>query len=132
MKRGLVYIVALAFVVGLVGSHVALAEEEPVIKILGTIALQGAAANIAPPYDRAMQLAIAEINAAGIEGFSKIEYKVIDTETDPGKFRQKLLREIQTWQPDVTGGCALETEIRIPCELAPQYKLLSFVGWIGS
>ena len=127
MKRGLVFCVVLVLVAGLVGSYAALAEE-PVIRILGTVAFTGVAANIGPAYDRAMRLAVEEINAAGIEGFSKIEYKVIDTETDPAKFRQKLLREIETWKPDVSGGAALETTIRVPCELAPQYKLLSFVG----
>jgi len=126
MKRGLVYIVALVLVLGLVGSVVVLAEEES-IRILATVALSGVAGNIGPGYDKAMRLAIEEINAAGIDGFSKIEYKVIDTETDPAKLRQKLLREIQTWQPDVAGGTALETTIRVPCELCPQYELPYFV-----
>jgi len=127
MKRGLIYLVALVLVVGLVGSYVVLAEEEP-IKILATVALSGVAGNIGPGYDKAMRLAIEEINAAGIDGFSKIEYKVIDTETDPAKLRQKLLREIQTWHPDAAGGTALETTIRPCCELCPQYKLPYFVG----
>lgn len=127
MKRGLAYIVVLAFAVGLVGTFGA-AEEEPIIKLLATVAFSGVAANIGPGYDRAMRLAIEEINAAGIDGFSKIEYKVIDTETDPAKFRQKLLREIASWQPDIAGGCALETTIRPVCEIAPQYKLPCFVG----
>ncbi len=125
MKRGLVYIVALAFVVGLVGTFGV--AEEP-IKLLATVAFSGVAANIGPAYDRAMRLAVEEINAEGIDGFSKIDYKVIDTETDPAKLRQKLLREIETWKPDVTGGCALETTIRPVCELAPENKLPSFVG----
>ena len=48
-------------------------EEEEPIRILGTVAFSGAAGNIGPAYDRAMKLAVEEINAAGIEGFSEIE-----------------------------------------------------------
>lgn len=110
------------------GGSSALTQEEPTIRILATVALSGVAANIGPAYDRAMRLAVEEINAAGIEGFSKIEYKVIDTETDPAKLRRKLLREIETWKPDIVGGAALETTIRVLCELAPQYKIPMFVG----
>lgn len=127
MKRGLVYSLALVFIVGLIGGFSALAEDD-VIRILGTVDLSGVAGNIGPGYDKAMRLAVAEINAAGIEGFSKIEYKVIDMETDPAKFRQKLLREIQAWKPDVAGGAALETTIRTACEMSLEYSLLNFVG----
>ena len=127
MKRGLVCSLALVFIVSLIGGSSALADED-VIRILGTVDLSGVAGNIGPGYDKAMQLAVAEINAAGIEGFSRIEYKVVDMETDPAKFRQKLLREIQTWQPDVAGGGALETTIRTACEMSLQYSLLNFVG----
>jgi len=101
--------------------------EEP-IKILGTIPMSGEAGNLGPAYDRAISLAIKEINKAGIEGFSHIEYKLIDTETKPSVLQQKLRREIQTWNPDIAGGCALETTIRVLCEAGPQYKLPMFVG----
>jgi len=37
--------------------------EEP-IRILGTVAFSGAAGNIGPAYDRAMKLAVEEINKA--------------------------------------------------------------------
>ena len=101
--------------------------EEP-IRILGTVAFSGAAGNIGPAYDRAMKLAVEEINKAGIKGFSKIEYKVIDTETKPSVLVRKLKREVSTWKPDVMGGCALETTISPICVEAPKYKLPAFVG----
>jgi len=131
MKRYWLLLAAALLVTALSGGLIGLAdqdEDEPVIRILGTVALSGTAANIGPGYDRAMRLAVEEINKMGIEGFSRIEYKVIDNETDPAKFRQKLLREIQTWHPDVAGGAALETTIRVLCDFAPRYKLLCFVG----
>ncbi|MFQ6078960.1 MAG: ABC transporter substrate-binding protein [Thermodesulfobacteriota bacterium] len=101
--------------------------EEP-IKILGTVAFSGAAGNIGPAYDRAMKLAVEEINKAGIKGFSKIEYKVIDTETKPSVLQRKLKREVGTWKPDVMGGAALETTISPICVEAPKYKIPAFVG----
>jgi|GEM_PF-1355272 len=100
----------------------------PTIKILGTIPLSGEAANLGPAYDRAIRMAVDEINEAGIPGFAGIDYKVIDTETKPSTFQKKLEREIQTWHPDLIIGAALETEIRVPCQLAPQYKLPTIVG----
>jgi urea transport system substrate-binding protein len=102
--------------------------DDKVIKILGTVSQSGAAGNIGPAYDRAMRLAIKEINAAGIKGFDKIEYKAIDIETKPSVFSRKLKREIQNWKPDVAAGAALETTIRVPCKDAPRYKLPYFVG----
>jgi len=101
--------------------------EEP-IRILGTVAFSGAAGNIGPAYDRAMQLAVEEINKAGIKGFSGIEYKVIDTETKPSVLQRKLKREAATWKPDVMGGAALETTISPICVEAPRYKIPAFVG----
>jgi branched-chain amino acid transport system substrate-binding protein len=103
-------------------------EEEEPIRILGTVAFSGAAGNIGPAYDRAMKLAVEEINAAGIDGFSMIEYKVIDTETKPSVLQRKLKREVGTWEPDVMGGCALETTISPVCVEAPKYKIPAFVG----
>jgi ABC-type branched-subunit amino acid transport system substrate-binding protein len=102
-------------------------EEEP-IRILGTVAFSGAAGNIGPAYDRAMKLAVEEINAAGIDGFSMMDYKVIDTETKPSVLQRKLAREVATWKPDVMGGCALETTISPICVEAPKYKIPAFVG----
>ena len=102
--------------------------EDKVIRILGTVSHSGAAGNIGPAYDRAMRLAVKEINAAGIKGFDKIEYKAIDIETKPSVFSRKLKREIQTWKPDVAAGSALETTIRVACKDAPKYKLPYFVG----
>ncbi len=116
--------------VGLVSSIlVASAEkkEEP-IRILGTVAFSGAAGNIGPAYDRAMKLAVEEINREGIKGFSGIEYKVIDTETKPSVLKRKLSREVGTWKPDVMGGAALETTISPLCVEAPKYKIPCFVG----
>ena len=101
--------------------------EEP-IRILGTVAFSGAAGNIGPAYDRAMKLAVEEINEAGIKGFSRIEYKVIDTETKPSVLQRKLKREAATWKPDVMGGAALETTISPICVEAPRYKIPAFVG----
>jgi len=101
--------------------------EEP-IRILGTVAFSGAAGNIGPAYDRAMKLAVEEINEAGIKGFSGIEYKVIDTETKPSVLQRKLKREAATWKPDVMGGAALETTISPICVEAPRYKIPAFVG----
>ncbi|MBW2083764.1 MAG: hypothetical protein JRI39_11945, partial [Deltaproteobacteria bacterium] len=40
--------------------------EDKVIRLLGTVSQSGAAGNIGPAYDRAMRLAVKEINAAGI------------------------------------------------------------------
>lgn len=126
LKKKLILVLVLILTVGFVFS--AIPQEEPVIKLLGTVAFSGAASNIGPAYDRAMRLAVKEINKAGIKGFSRIEYKVIDTETKPSVFRKKLRREVLTWKPDVAGGAALETTIRVPCADAPKYKLPYFVG----
>ena len=127
MKRPKGLVMLLAGGIALLVSLSVLGADD-VIRILATVDLSGVAGNIGPGYDKGMRLAIDEINAAGIKGFRKIEYKVIDMETDPAKFRQKLLREIETWKPDAAGGAALETTIRTACEMAPQYKLLNFVG----
>jgi ABC-type branched-subunit amino acid transport system substrate-binding protein len=129
-KLILVISIGMLLVVGLVSSLLfaeAKKEEEP-IRILGTVAFSGAAGNIGPAYDRAMKLAVEEINAAGIEGFSMIEYKVIDTETKPSVLKRKLSREVGAWKPDVMGGCALETTISPVCVEAPKYKIPAFVG----
>ena len=98
------------------------------IRILGTVAFSGAAGNIGPAYDRAIKLAVEEINKAGIKGFSRIEYKVIDTETKPSVLVRKLAREVGTWKPDVMGGAALETTISPICVQAPKYRIPAFVG----
>ena len=119
-------LLGIAFSAGLLVAE-AEEEEEP-IRILGTVAFSGAAGNIGPAYDRAMKLAVDEINAAGIMGFSGIEYKVIDTETNPSVLQRKLKREVGTWKPDVMGGCALETTISPVCVEAPKYKIPAFVG----
>ena len=66
------------------------------IRILGTVAFSGDAGNIGPAYDRAMKLAVEEINKAGIKGFSRIEYKVIDTETSLLSWRG---RSEEKWVP---------------------------------
>ena len=100
-------------------------DEEP-IRILATVAFSGVAGNIGPGYDKAMRLAIDEINAMGIDGFSHIEYKVIDTETSPSALDAKLRREVMTWHPDVVGGTALETTTRVLSMRCPEYKLPSF------
>ena len=100
----------------------------PTIKILGTMPFSGDAANIGPAYDRAVRMAVDELNEAGIPGFAGIDYKVIDTETKPSSFQKKLQREVETWGPDLIIGAALETEIRVPCQFAPQYKLPTVVG----
>jgi len=102
--------------------------EEPTIKILATVDFSGAAGNIGPGYDKAMRLAIAEINAQGVDGFSKIEYKAIDCETSPSVTESKLRREVLTWKPDVAGGAALETTIRVLCSKGPEYQLPTFIG----
>ncbi|MBW1729281.1 MAG: ABC transporter substrate-binding protein [Deltaproteobacteria bacterium] len=102
--------------------------EDKVIRLLGTVSQSGAAGNIGPAYDRAMRLAVKEINAAGIRGFSRVEYKVIDIETKPSVFSRKLRREVQIWKPDIAAGAALETTIRVPCKEAPKYKLPYFIG----
>ena len=123
-------VIGILLAVGLVTSTlVASAEkkEEP-IRILGTVAFSGAAGNIGPAYDRAMKLAVEEINREGIKGFSVIEYKVIDTETKPSVLKRKLSREVGTWKPDVMGGAALETTISPLCVEAPKYKIPCFVG----
>jgi ABC-type branched-subunit amino acid transport system substrate-binding protein len=99
------------------------------IKILGAIPFSGDAANIGPPYDRAIRMAIDELNAAGIPGFpGGIQYQVIDTETSPSAFTKKLQREVQTYNPDFVLGNALETEIRVECQDCPGYKLPAAVG----
>lgn len=103
-------------------------EAEEPIRILGTVAFSGAAGNIGPGYDRAIKLAVEEINEMGIEGFAGIEYKVIDTETKPSVLKRKLEREVDTWKPDVMTGAALETTISPLCVLAPQYKIPALIG----
>jgi len=119
-----------ALIIGLfVGVVISCASgEEPTIRILGTVAMSGEAGNLGPAYDRAIRLAVEEINKEGIKGFSKIEYKIIDTETKPSVVKKKLSREVETWKPDVAGGTALETTIRVPCVDAPKYHLPYFVG----
>ncbi len=104
-----------------------LAKEEP-IKILGAMPMSGDASNIGPAYDKAIQLAIEEINSQDIKGFSKIEYRLIDTESQPSVFDKKLRREIQRWQPDVCTGIAIEQVIRVINTYAPEYKLPTFIG----
>lgn len=101
--------------------------DEP-IRVLATVDFSGAAGNIGPGYDKAMRLAIAEINAAGIEGFSGIEYRAIDCETNPSVTETKLRREILTWHPDIAGGAALETTIRTLCSAGPEFQLPMFIG----
>lgn len=101
---------------------------DDVIRILGTVDFSGDAGNIGPGYDRAMRLAVAEINAAGIEGFSRIEYRAIDCETSPSATEAKVRREIMTWGPDVAGGAALETTIRTLCTMGPEHQLPMFIG----
>lgn len=103
-------------------------EKKEYIRILGTVAFSGPAGNIGPAYDRAMKLAVEEINSEGIRGFAGIEYKVIDTETKPSVLLRKLGREVATWKPDVMGGAALETTIRPLCTEAPKQKIPAFVG----
>jgi ABC-type branched-subunit amino acid transport system substrate-binding protein len=103
-------------------------EELEPIRILGTVAFSGAAGNIGPAYDRAMKLAVKEINEMGIEGFDGIEYKVIDSETKPSVLLRKVKREASTWKPDVMGGAALETTISPLCVEAPKLKIPTFVG----
>ncbi len=98
------------------------------IRILGTLDFSGDAGNIGPGYDRAMQLAVEEINKTGIKGFSGIEYKAIDCETKPSVLQRKVEREAATWKPDVMGGAALETTISPLCTLAPRLKIPAFVG----
>lgn len=128
LVTGLVAVVAVVGLVsGILFAGAEKKEEEP-IRILGTVAFSGAAGNIGPGYDRAMKLAVEEINAEGIEGFSGIEYKVIDTETKPSVLQRKLKREVGTWKPDVMGGVALETTIKPLCVEAPKYKIPAFVG----
>ena len=130
LKKIIIVGIGVLLAVGLVSSILIAEpkEEEEPIRILGTIAFSGAAGNIGPAYDRAIKLAVEEINAAGIEGFSGIEYKVIDTETKPSVLQRKLKREVGTWKPDVMGGCALETTISPVCVEAPKYKIPAFVG----
>lgn len=122
MKRLLMLVLA----VGLAAAWTVLADEP--IRILGTIDFSGDAANIGPGYDRAIRLAVAEINAAGIDGFSHIEYKAIDAETSPSALDAKLRREVLTWGPDIAGGAALETTIRVLCARGPDYELPMFIG----
>jgi ABC-type branched-subunit amino acid transport system substrate-binding protein len=98
------------------------------IRILGTLDFSGDAGNIGPGYDRAMQLAVEEINKIGIKGFSGIEYKAIDCETKPSVLQNKVEREAASWKPDVMGGAALETTISPTCILAPRLKIPAFVG----
>ncbi|GAI92039.1 unnamed protein product [marine sediment metagenome] len=105
LKLMIIGVIGILLAVGLVTSTlVASAEEkEEPIRILGTVAFSGAAGNIGPAYDRAMKLAVEEINKEGIKGFSGIEYKVIDTETKPSVLKRKLSREVGTWKPGCNG-----------------------------
>ncbi len=126
MSKKLVSIVLLICFMTFILGLTSYAEES--IKILGTIPMSGEAGNLGPAYDRAISLAVEEINEAGIDGFSHIDYKIIDNETKPSVLQQKLRREIQRWQPDIAGGCALETTIRVLCEAGPSYNLPTFCG----
>jgi ABC-type branched-subunit amino acid transport system substrate-binding protein len=103
-------------------------SETNTIRILGTMPLSGDAANIGPPYDKAVRLAIDEMNAAGVSGFAGIDYELDDTETKPSVLTQKLQRAEASYDPDMEIGCALETEISVPCVLAPKFKLPVIVG----
>jgi len=109
------------------GSNVA-ANGKPIIKILGTMALSGGSAALGPPYNRAVGMAVDEMNAAGIPGFGGIDYTVDDDKSQPSVLMKSLQRAMQVLHPDMSIGCALETEIRIPCALCPGFKLPEIVG----
>jgi len=126
MKRNAMFAVFLGMLIALSGSLVAFAEEP--IRVLATVDFSGAAGNIGPGYDKAMRLAIAEINAAGIDGFTEMLYKAIDCETSPSVTESKLRREVMSWNPDVAGGAALETTIRTLCAKGPEFELPMFIG----
>lgn len=132
LKLMLTIIVCVLLAIGIIYSIIVLAssgkEEEQTIKLLGTIAMSGDAGNIGPAYDRAIKLAVKEINEMGIKGFSKIEYKVIDTESKPSVMEKKLIREVETWHPDVITGVAIEQTIRVLNIRAPEYEIPVFVG----
>lgn len=129
LKQTIMVVVGVLLLLGVAFSILfASSEKEEPIRILGTIAFSGEAGNIGPAYDRAIKLAVEEINKEGIKGFSGIEYKVIDTETKPSVLQKKLQREVETWKPDVMGGAALETTISPLCVEAPKYKIPAFVG----
>ena len=103
-------------------------QAEPEIKFLGTVALTGEAATVGVNYDRAIRLAIEEINEEGLEGFSRINYRTIDTETSPSALASKLHREVQRWGPHIAGGTALEPTIRVLCEASQSHKIPMFIG----
>jgi len=131
LKKNLVITLLVVFFALGITASLTMAEakkEAEYIRILGTVSFSGAAGNIGPAYDRAMKLAVEEINKEGIKGFAGIEYKVIDIETKPSVLQRKVEREIGTWKPDVMGGAALETTISPICVLAPKYKIPAFVG----
>ncbi|MGQ9723037.1 MAG: ABC transporter substrate-binding protein [Candidatus Jordarchaeum sp.] len=126
-KLMIIMIVGALLLVGLT-STLLFGETREYIRILGTVSFSGPAGNIGPAYDRAIKLAVEEINSEGIMGFAGIEYKVIDIETKPSVLLRKLGREAATWKPDVMGGAALETTIRPLCTEAPKLKIPAFVG----
>jgi ABC-type branched-subunit amino acid transport system substrate-binding protein len=99
------------------------------LKILTTTGMSGPLAAMGQGYDKAIQLAVDEINAAGMKGgWEGIDYKVVDSETKPSVMQQKLLREGKRWKPDMVMGAILETTIRVWHSQLPKLKIPGFVG----
>ncbi len=98
------------------------------LKILCTTGLSGPMAAMGSAYDKAIRIAVDEINAAGMKGWDGIEYKVVDTETKPSVMQHKLIREAKTWKPDIVAGAILETTIRVWNAQLPKLKIPGFVG----
>ncbi|MBW2050563.1 MAG: ABC transporter substrate-binding protein [Deltaproteobacteria bacterium] len=131
--KGLVATIPLAalivlVVLGLLATSTTALAKGRKLKILCTTALSGPLGAFGTGYDKAMRLAVEEINAAGMKGWSGIDYKAVDTETKPSVMQQKLLREAKAWKPDVVTAAVLETTIRVWCARLPQLKIPGFVG----
>lgn len=98
------------------------------LKILCTTDLSGPLATFGASYDRALKLAIADIEKVGIKGFDGIDYKIVDDEGKPSTMQRKLQREAETWKPDIVVGAVWEPTIRVWCSELPKYKIPGYVG----
>ncbi len=125
-KASLIAMVVALTLVGLLAGPAAVQARK--LKLLVTTGLSGPLAAMGQGYDKAIRLAVEEINKAGMKGWDGIEYKVVDTETKPSVMQQKLLREAKRWKPDMVLGAILETTIRVWCAQLPRLKIPGFVG----
>lgn len=111
----------------LMQAPLALAKENK-IRLLGVLSMTGPAAFYGVGVDKGVKLALKEIEARGIKGFSGVEWRVIDTETKPSTTERKLKRELPLFKPHVAPMVGTESELRVLCVNMPKEKVPAPVG----